>query len=255
VQLELDVEAIICRAYFSLIFGGRNSVGNSANKQLLIINLASVLGCQLVNSPTAQSPNIRCDYKMRHNITFIATIFISTFASSSLFAQVDTAEISKIEAYTKYIDSLSDNDERQNLVIKQIAEGEITQETVSTSIVGHNNKIDTTRKTKNDGFGKYTTRNIKGDTVYKILYHDNIDNNFYQSYYYKDNNLVYSKIDYQEDGIGQTFYYREEYYKDNEILFVNESPKSIDTVFRQRVTFDLRKKGKDYFDEFQVDRK
>ncbi len=192
---------------------------------------------------------------MRHIITFISTIFISTFASNSLFAQVDTITISKIDAYTKYIDSLSANDERQNFVIQHKAEGRISEETVSTSIVGHSNKIDTTRKTKNGGFGKYTIHNVKGDTVYKILYHDNIDKNFYESFYYKDNNLVYSKIDYQENGIGQTFYYREEYYKDNKILFVNESPKSIETGFRQRVTFDLRKKGNDYFEKFQEDKK
>jgi len=171
-----------------------------------------------------------------------------------LLAQVDTNAVSKINAFTKYIDSLSDNDEGQKFIVKSIAEGRITQEIVSTSIVGHNNKVDTIRKTKNGGFGRYTTQNIKGDTVYKILYHDNIDKNFYESYYYKNNRLVYSKIDYQEDGIGQTFYYREEYYKDNEILFVNESSKSIDTVFSQRVTFDLRKKGKDYFEKFQADR-
>jgi hypothetical protein len=172
-----------------------------------------------------------------------------------LLAQVDTVSILKIKAYTKYIDSLADNDEGQFFVIKSIKEGEIKQEIVSTSIIGHNNQIDTIRKTRNGGFGKYTTENLKGDTVYKIVYHDNIDKNFYESYYYKDNKLIYSKIDYQEDGIGQTFYYREEYYKDNEILFVNESPKSIDTVYRQRVTFDLRKKGGNYFEKFQSDRK
>ena len=168
---------------------------------------------------------------------------------------MDTVSILKIKAYTKYIDSLTDNDEGQIFVIKSITEGEIKQEIVLTSIIGHNNQIDTIRKTKNGVFGTYTTQNLKWDTVFKILYHDNIDKNFYESFYYKDNKLIYSKIDYQEDGIGQTFYYREEFYEDNEILFVNESPKSIDEVFRQRVTFDLRKKGRYYFEKFQTDRK
>lgn len=192
---------------------------------------------------------------MRHIIPFIATILTLTFTCSSLLAQTDTFAVSKIKVFTKYIDSLSDNDQGQKFVVMSIEEGKITQEKVSTFIVGHDNKVDTIRKTKNGGFGKYTTQNIKGDTIYKILYHDNIDKNFYESYYYKDNRLVYSKIDYQEDGIGQTFYYREEYYKDDEILFVNESSKSLDTVFRQRVTFDLRKKGKDYFEQFHENRK
>jgi hypothetical protein len=199
--------------------------------------------------------DVGCYYKMRHIIPFIVIILTSPFASNSLLAQVDTTAISKIKAYTKYIDSLSDNDEGQKFVIKSIAEGKIKREIVSTSIVGHSNRIDTIRKEKNGGFGRYTTANLKGDTVYKILYHDNVDKNFYESYYYKDNKLIYSKIDYQEDGIGQTFYYREEYYKDNEILYVNESPKSIDTIFRRRVTFDLRKKGSDYIEKFQADKK
>ena len=166
----------------------------------------------------------------------------------------DTVAVNNIKVFTKYIDSLTENDENQKFVIKSIAEGNITQETVTTSIVGHNNKIDTLRKTKTGGFGKYTTENIRGDTVYKILYHDNIDKNFYETHYYKDNKLVYSKIDYQENGIGQTFYYKEEYYKDDKILLTNESSKPIDTVFRKRVTFDLRKKGYEYYTEFQAKR-
>ena len=166
----------------------------------------------------------------------------------------DTIAVRNIKAFTKYIDSLTEKDENQKFVVKSISEGTITQEIVTTSIVGHSNKIDTMRKTKTGGFGKYTTENIKGDTIYKIIYHDNIDKNFYEIHYYKDNKLVYSKIDYQEDGVGQTFYYKEQYYKDNRILLSNESSKSIDTIYRQRVTFDLQKKGVDFFTEFQAKR-
>ena len=164
----------------------------------------------------------------------------------------DSVAVRNIKAFVKYIDSLSDNDESQKFIIKSISEGTITQETITTSIVGHDNKIDTIRKTRIGGFGKYTTKNVKGDTVYKILYHDNIDKNFYEIHYYKDNKLVYSKIDYQEDGIGQTFYYKEEYYSDDNVLLVIESSKSIDPVVRQRVNFDLRKKGYEYLAEFRA---
>lgn len=55
VQLGHDVAAIINCAYPSFGFGRRNSVGISAKHQLLVINLASVPGRQLVNSPTAQN--------------------------------------------------------------------------------------------------------------------------------------------------------------------------------------------------------
>ena len=89
----------------------------------------------------------------------------------------DTTAVKNIKAFAKYIDSLTENDASQKFVVNSISEGTIKQEIVTTSIVGHNNKIDTVRKTKTGGFGKYTTENIKGDTVYKILYHDNIDKN------------------------------------------------------------------------------
>jgi hypothetical protein len=162
----------------------------------------------------------------------------------------DTFAIRKIKTYTKFIDSLSENDEDQKFIIKTIEEGTITQGIVKTSIVGHNNHTDTARKIKNGGFGKYTIGNLKGDTLYKVLYHDNINKNFYESYYFKDNKLIYSKIDYQEDGIGKTFYFKEEYYKDGKVLVVNESTVKIDIEFRQRVTFDFIKKGNAYYTEF-----
>ncbi len=167
----------------------------------------------------------------------------------------DSTEIAKIKTFIKYIDSLSEKDETQEFVIKSIAEGKITQETTTLANTGQHNKADTTFNVKNGGFGKYTTENLKGDTVYKILYHDNIDKNYYEMFYYKDNNLVYSRIEYQNDGIGQTFYYREEYYKDNDTLMINESTEPIDNAYRQRVTFDLRKKGTDYLNQFKSERK
>jgi predicted lactoylglutathione lyase len=167
----------------------------------------------------------------------------------------DTIEVKNIKVYIKYIDSLSENDESQKFLVKSIVEGKINQETVKTSNVRHNNKIDTIRTTKSGGFGKYTTENIKGDTVYKIFYHDNIDKNYYETHYFEDNKLVYSKIDYQENGIiGKTFYYKEEYYKDKRVLMTNESSKSIEKQFRKRVNFDLQRKGNYFFAEFQAKR-
>ena len=167
----------------------------------------------------------------------------------------ETLAVEKIKEFTKYIDSLSENDEFQELVTISIAEGDITQERITTSITGHGNKIDTIRKTKFGGFGKYTTQNKKRDTVYKIHYHDNIDKNFYETYYYKDNKLVCSQIEYKEDGGEHTFYFREEFYVDNKVLLINESKKPSEAVHRQRITFDQRKKGYEYFEIFLSDRK
>ena len=173
-----------------------------------------------------------------------------TCSSNYVLAQVDTIAIIKINAFTKYIDSISDNDHRQKFVIQSIEEGQISTKIVSFSS-DPKTKSDTVRTIKEGGFSKYTIQNIAGDTVYRIIYHENIDKNFYETYYYKENKLIYAKIDFQENGIGQTFYYREEYFKNNKVLFVNESTKLIEPLFKQKVTFDLREKGKEYFDIFQ----
>ena len=69
-----------------------------------------------------------------------------------MIAKADTITISKIKAFTNYIDSLSSNDEGQKIVIKSIAEGKIKQEIESTLVVGYSNQRDTIRKTGNDGF-------------------------------------------------------------------------------------------------------
>jgi hypothetical protein len=162
----------------------------------------------------------------------------------------DSLTIRKIKSFTNYIDSLSENDENQNFLIKSIEEGNINQEIVTTSIVGHTNKTETVRETRKGGFGKYTLENIKGDSLYKILYHDNIDKNYYETYYYNDNKLVYSKIDYKEDSLEQTFYYKEEFYKDSLIILYTESRELIDSKYRRRVSFNLREKGETYLLEF-----
>ena len=44
----------------------------------------------------------------------------------------------------------------------------------------------------------------------------------------------------------------EEFYKNDRIVLTKESTKSIDTIFRQRVSFDLRKKGEDLLTEFKT---
>jgi len=50
-----DGSTIIGSTYPSFISGGRILPGSNSKLRLLVINLASVPGGQLVNSPTAQS--------------------------------------------------------------------------------------------------------------------------------------------------------------------------------------------------------
>lgn len=166
----------------------------------------------------------------------------------------DTIHINSIRDYKKYIDSLIENDDHQTYVVRSIAEGTIKQEILKTSKVGHTNKLDTTKEIRNGGFGKYTYDNQKGDTIFKILYHDNIDKNFYESFYFKDNKLIFASISYEENGIGNTFYSRQEYYNNYKLILVEETKNQIEQVYRQRVSFDLMQKGKDYLKEYYDDK-
>lgn len=59
-QLGHNVEAIIGCAYPGFSFDGRNFAGSSSKLGLLVINLASIPGGQLVNSPATQALNVNC---------------------------------------------------------------------------------------------------------------------------------------------------------------------------------------------------
>lgn len=154
----------------------------------------------------------------------------------------DRVLIDSIKTYKLIIDSIINKDENQKLVIRHIIEGTLKQQIV----IGNSNNRETTKETKFGGFGEYTYTNLKGDTVFSIMYHDNIEKNFYERYYYKNNKLVFALIELQEDGIGQSFYKREENYSGDKLLLVKESKNEIGKEYKQRINFDLRKKGDEY---------
>lgn len=189
---------------------------------------------------------------MRQTLKIILSIIMISLSNLSLFAQVDSGLVSATNAYMKHIDSLARNDQRQKFVRESISEGPITFEIVKKTNIGDQMTLDTT--IERGGWGKYTTSNIPDDTVYRIEYHDNIEKNFYLIFYYNKNLLIYSKLDYQEDGIGQTFYKREEYYDKGKIIFVYETKAKIDDKFKERTDINLYNRGSDYCHEFMKDK-
>ena len=181
---------------------------------------------------------------------YTVAIFVATFCYHALPAQVDTAMISSITSYVRYIDSLASYD-RQTLVMISIEEGPMSL--VLTTFNPHTKKTDTIGNVKHGGFGKYSTLNARGDTLYRIHYHDNIDKNFYEQYYFRHHQLVYAKIYYEEDNTTQhRFYYREAYYHDNILLQVNESTQPINEFYCQKVDIDLLEKARKYLEKFEA---
>jgi hypothetical protein len=137
-------------------------------------------------------------------VSVLITIPVFLLLPHCLMAQMDSATISAIDATIKDINSLINNEDRQ--VSRLIEEGRITLEETKTSWIGHNHfAFDATTQKITGGFAKYFYHNSKADTVYKIQYHHNLQKNFYLTFYYKDNILIYSILNYQENSIGQIF--------------------------------------------------
>lgn len=163
----------------------------------------------------------------------------------------DSIEVVNIKKYKIYIDSLIKYDEHYEYIMSGIEEGKIKRETRRVKTNTFTDDLDTTIKIKNGGFGKYTYGNRKGDTLYKIYYHDNIDKNYYEYFYFRNNQLVTASIIYEENSSTKVFYSRKEYYSESRTLKVEGSKKKIATVYRERVSIDLRKKGIRYLSEYK----
>ena len=175
---------------------------------------------------------------------------ISKSSSSLSLPQKETNEINNIKRYKEYIDSMIQFDEYQKYIVRGNAEGTLKQRIVRVSKNGDENSAGTTKEVRTGGFGKYTYSNLKGDSLFKIEYHDNIDKNYYEIFYFRNNKLIVAIIDYQENGIGQTFYKKEEFYNEDIILFSKESKNEIEVKYVQRVKINLRKKGNDFLIEY-----
>ena len=187
---------------------------------------------------------------MRDIKLIILTLWITSCFGNSSIAQNGSSIESKITNYVTYIDSLINKDDKQRFIIRSIAEGKISQEIVTIQTAGHLNKVDTARTAISGGWSKYTYQNIKGDTIYKIEYHDNLQLNFYLTFYYRENQLIFSKLDYQKNGIGQTFYRKEEYYLNGKIAYSKETPNQIAEEYKNRTDINLYLKGIEYFNEY-----
>jgi hypothetical protein len=166
-----------------------------------------------------------------------------------LFGQTDSIHVNVINRYISRTDSLIDDPNFSNGIYNFLEEGEISREIMTIRKVGHTNKVDTLRNKITGGWSKSNYH--KGDTLFKVEYHDNLQKNLYLTFYYMSNKLVYGKLEYQEDGIGQTFYEREEFYGDSSLLLVNETKMDLKDDYKKRAAYSLRKRGQEYFEDFK----
>lgn len=131
-------------------------------------------------------------------------------------AQVDTSYIKEVNTYIKMVDSLAYAGKLET----GISEGTITQTAARIIYNIKQSKNDTTWGSKVIG-GFSIEPTFKGDTVFKILYHDNVDNN---------------------SGV--------EYYKNDKIVYVKCPHSAAPDRYRARVSFSWKESGIRYYQQF-----
>lgn len=155
---------------------------------------------------------------------FLLTIILTTCSHRFLYAQVNPAIVSGIKVYSKQVDSLS----KLSLLYNNDL-----MSSVSEGIIKTGKKID-------GGFGLYTFSNQKGDSVFRIEYHENIDINIYKTYYFKHNNLILSKVILQEGNQGLKIIYRkEEIYEGNVCIWTNTIKEKGAERYLDKVNFSM----------------
>lgn len=144
-------------------------------------------------------------------------------------AQEDSVYVKEIRTYTRYIDSLFENDSRQRKVIQSVSEGKTS---VTRAINGNEET-----QSYSGGFSRYVIENTKGDTVYRINVNDNIEKYLVQTFYYKSNKPVFASIQLQDLENGKkVIYQREEFYRDGKLIS-STSTSDLDEKYKWRIDF------------------
>ena len=126
----------------------------------------------------------------------ILILFYIFLGYGSLSAQLTTSEI---RTYIKSCDSLYFHFE----------EAEQNNLTITGLLLSPN---------PNDTLEKYILQNVKGDTVYRVEIHHNVDTGAYEIYYLKDNILIAAKLELRENHGEHIYYQKVTYYKINHLL-------------------------------------
>jgi hypothetical protein len=131
-------------------------------------------------------------------------IYFILCTGHALLAQADTAFTSSARRYVQYIDSVNKLDYAQDKgFISAVTDGIIK---ANDEVVG--------------GYGIYTLASTNADTVYRIEYHDNYPINTYRTYYFKNNKLIYAKLELMGGGsFMKSIYLREEYYNNDTVTW------------------------------------
>ncbi|MEO8770130.1 MAG: hypothetical protein ABI402_08600 [Ferruginibacter sp.] len=182
---------------------------------------------------------------MRYSLFFISALFISLFPGNFVFAQVSDTSILKIQSRIKYTDSFIINNPEQ--FYRRGISGDTDSLIKSKKLIpGYYEGMSEVK----GAWSLYTFQKEKGDTIYTISYHDNFLEDFYLTFYFNDNVLLYSKLEYQKHDLDTSFCKREEYYRDGKITLSTHTTGKIDEIYRDKIDTDLFSMGNKYLQVF-----
>ncbi len=163
---------------------------------------------------------------------------MTLYFCNSAYAQVDTLFISETKNYVKYIDSINKLDHVQEIgFTTSVADGIIK---TNGEVVG--------------GFGIYTLSNSKGDTAFRIEYHDNLNINIYKTYYFRFDKLIYATLELQDGKANiKSVYRKEEIYNDNKVIWTTTNQEKSADKFFEKTNFSLFEDGLKFLADFKKD--
>lgn len=105
------------------------------------------------------------------------------------------------------------------------------------------------------GFSNETITNPNMDTIYLIKHTDNLDKYLIETYYFKNDKLVFSKIELQdEENEKMILFLRKDYYKDDKSVSTTFDKKESKKKYKWRTDFDPRTNGYFYYKDFKEKR-
>lgn len=168
-------------------------------------------------------------------IKYLFAFCLITSVYSQSIAQKNSPLIAEIKTYVQYIDSINNIDYTQDIgYMKSIADG----------VIKNNDKII-------GGIGIYSLLNIKGDTAYRIEYHDNVNINIYKIYYYKSDELIYAVTELKDYKLNrQTIFRKEEFYNKGIIIYTTTKQVKNAKKYSYKTNFSMYEDGMEYLNKF-----
>ena len=170
-------------------------------------------------------------------------ISFGLFINESVCSQTTDNAIRDIKTYVNKIDSLCSIKTwltaDKALLIPTISEG----------------AIENKKRGLKGGFSNETVTSPDIDTVYLIKRSDNLDKYLIESYYFKNDKLVFSKIELQDgENERKTLFLRQDYFKDDKVISTTFDKNELKKKYKWRTDFDPLTNGYFYYKEFKKNR-